>query len=37
MKALPNLTGLDVARHRYPNPPPLDGACRGLRLVALAQ
>jgi hypothetical protein len=36
MKALPNLTGLDVARHRYPNPPLLDGACRGLRLVALA-
>lgn len=34
MKALANLTGLDVARHRYPNPPLLDGACRGLRLVA---
>jgi hypothetical protein len=34
MKARPNLTGLDVARHRYPDPPLLDGACRGLRLVA---
>ena len=35
MKTLPNLTGLDVGRHKYPNPQLLDDACPGLRLVAL--
>jgi hypothetical protein len=34
-KTRPNLTGLAVARHKYPKPPLLDGACVGLRLVAL--
>jgi hypothetical protein len=35
MKLPANLTGLSVARHRYPSPPLLDGACPGLRLIAL--
>jgi hypothetical protein len=34
-KTRSNLTGLAVARHKYPKAPLLDGACVGLRLVAL--
>lgn len=30
-----HLTGLSVTRHRFPEPPLLDGRCPGLRLVAL--